>query len=154
MSALATLNPAAPAFGVFLHVLAAMTLVGALVLASSALISAWRSDSPPLMRLSFRALLWAALPSWIVMRGTAEWIASEEGYSDLDDPPNWIDLGYMIAEPTLLLLIAATVLSGLAIRRAARNEAGGSLGRVAAALILLAIVAYGIVIWAMTTKPI
>ena len=46
----------------------------------------------------YRVLLYAALPSFIVMRVAAEWVADKEGYSDLPDDaiPDWIGIGYII----------------------------------------------------------
>jgi heme A synthase len=150
---LAAIRPDSWNFPLLLHVFGAMVMVGALVLASSVLVFARRSDSPTLVRVSFRALLWAALPAWIVMRVAAEWVADKEGWSDIDDPPSWIDMGYSIAEPTVLLLIIATVLAGLAVRRAERQQSSQTLGRAAAALVGLAIVVSLVAVWAMTTKP-
>ena len=114
-------------FPLLLHVLGAMLLVGALVLAASALVLAWRDGSASLVRLGYRSLLIGALPAWIVMRGAAEWIADKEGLTG-DEVPSWVDIGYSIADPGLLLLLISTVLAGLAVRRAGRAE-----GRPAAA---------------------
>jgi hypothetical protein len=139
----------------FLHVLGAMTLVGALVLVVASLASARGGDSAAALRLGYRSLLLAAIPGWIVMRVAAQWIASKEGLDDLDDPPAWVDIGFITSEPTLLLLIAATICAGIAARRS--REGGHSFGGLsAAALVLVAIslVAYLIAIWAMSTKPI
>jgi hypothetical protein len=61
----------------FLHVLGAMTLVGALVLVVASLASARGGDSAAALRLGYRSLLLAAIPGWIVMRVTAQWIASK-----------------------------------------------------------------------------
>jgi hypothetical protein len=44
-------------------------------------------------------------------------------------------------------------LAALAWRRAARDESGGALGKVAAVLVSILIVAYVVTLWAMTTKP-
>jgi hypothetical protein len=136
-----------------LHVLGAMTLVGSLVLATATLAATWRTGSGVLTRLGFRTLLWAAIPAWIVNRISAEWLADEEGIST-DDPPNWIDLGYVASDPGLLLLIVATVLTGIGARRADRGT-GSAVGvdRVAAVLLAISIAAYLVAIWAMTTKP-
>jgi hypothetical protein len=139
----------------FLHVLGAMTLVGALVLVVVSLASARGGDSAAALRLGYRSLLLAAIPGWIVMRVTAQWIASKEGLDDLDDPPAWVDIGFITSEPTLLLLIAATICAGIAARRS--REGGSSFGGLnTAALVLVAIslVAYVIAIWAMSAKPI
>jgi hypothetical protein len=102
------------------------------------------------VRLGFRTLLLGALPGYVVMRGAAEWIADKEGINDLKDTPNWVGIGYGVGDGTLLLVIIATVLSGLAMRRAS----AGTGVRVATGLIGLTIVAYGVAIWAMTTKPV
>ncbi len=130
----------------FLHVLGAMTLVGALLLATTALAAASRSDDPGALRLGYRSLLLAALPAWLVMRVSAQWVLSESAFPE-DDA--WVGIGYATSEVSLLPLVAATVLAGISTRRAA----GG--GRVRAALILvgLALALYAVAIWAMTTKP-
>jgi len=85
------------------------------------------------------------------MRAGAEWIASKEGYTDSN--ATWIGIGQSSADIGLLLLVIATVLAGLAVRRTARNEIAGPLGRVPAGLVSLLLVAYLVAIWAMTSKP-
>ena len=76
---------------------------------------------------AYRSLLLGAIPGWIVMRLAAQWIADKEGLDDLDEPPAWVDIGFITSEPTLLLLIAATVCAGIAARRA--REGGRALRR-------------------------
>ena len=71
-------------------------LVGALVLVLFAL--AGRD-----MRLGFRALLLGVLPGWIVMRVGAQWIASKEGSTTRSRGPGWVDIGFIVSEPMLLL---------------------------------------------------
>ncbi len=130
----------------FLHVLGAMVAVGGLLLAATSLATAWRSDDAGALRLTYRALLWVALPAWIVMRVFAQFLLDESGYSDEE---GWVGMGYMTSELGLLLIIAATVLAGLSVRRAQ----GG--GRIRAAgvgvgiVLALALLAF----FAMTTKP-
>jgi hypothetical protein len=136
----------------FVHVLSAMVLIGALVLALTALVSTWRGGPVAMTRLGMRALLWVALPSWVVMRVSAQWILDEEGYGD--ESPNWIDIGFMTSEPTFLLLIVATVLTALGVRRAsAAGEGALTRDRTATVLVAITLVAYVFAIWAMTTKP-
>ena len=132
-----------------------MLLVGALVLAASALVLARRDGSAALLRLGYRSLMLGALPAWIVMRGAAEWIADKEGLTG-DEVPSWVDIGYSIADPGLLLLLIATVLAGLALRRAGRAEgpAGDGLSRASTVLVSLLLVAYLVAVWAMTTQPV
>lgn len=153
MDLLAAIRPDEWNLPLLVHLAAAMALVGVLVLAAASLAGAWNNGSPALTRLGYRTLLWAGLPSFIVLRGTAEWIADEEGI-DTDDPPAWIELGYVVTDPGLLLLIAATVLTGIGTRRARRGTGSAvTLDRVATVLLAISITAYLVAIWAMTTKP-
>jgi hypothetical protein len=82
------------------------------------------------------------------MRGGAEWIASEEG---VPDDLDWIGIGYAVADGGLLLTLIAVVLAWRVSRRGAARPRG--LGRAVFALAALLILAYGIAIWAMATKP-
>jgi hypothetical protein len=139
----------------FLHILGAMALVGALVLVVASLAFARGGDSAVGLRLAYRSLLFVVIPSWIVMRLSAQWIASKEGLDDLDEPPAWIDIGFMTSEPTLLLLIIATVCAGIAARRAREGGRGfGGLNKTALVLVSISLAAYVLAIWAMSTKPV
>ena len=126
----------------FVHILGAMLLVGALVLVASALAA---RD----VRLGYRSLLLGVVPGWIVMRGAAEWIAEKEKVNDIDPVPAWVDIGYSVADPMLLFIIIATVCAGLAARR----QSTGGLRTAALVLVALMIVASFVAIWAMATKP-
>jgi hypothetical protein len=84
------------------------------------------------------------------MRGAAEWIASKEHVNDLDPEPAWVGIGYSTAEPMLLLIIIATVCSGLAVRR---QQQGGALRGTALVMTSIMLVAAFVAIWAMSTKP-
>jgi hypothetical protein len=150
---LAAIHPDNVEFPLLLHVLGAMLLVGSLVLTASALIVAWRGGSASLTRLGFRALLLGALPAWILMRVGAEWVASEENLTDLDPAPNWIDIGYQSADMGLLVILVSTLLAGLAMRRASRDDGQGGLGNASAVLVSLLLIVYVVAIWAMTTRP-
>jgi hypothetical protein len=152
VTVLAIVRPDSWELPLFLHVLGAITLVGGLVLAATALASAWSGGAAAASRLGYRALLLAALPGWILMRAGAQWIADKEGYTaDKVKTPNWVDIGFITSEPGLLFMIAATVLAAMAARRA--PEGGRGLGRAATVLVGLLIVAYCVTVWAMTTKP-
>ena len=154
MTVLATIRPDAWDFPLLLHVLGAMLLVGTLVLAASALILAWRDGSVTLVRLGYRSLLIGALPAWIVMRGAAEWIADKEGLTG-DEVPSWVDIGYSTADSGFLLLVISTVLAGLAVRRAGRSEGSGAgFTRASTVIVSLALIAYLVATWAMTTQPV
>jgi hypothetical protein len=113
----------------------------------TALAAAWRGGHVAPVRLGYRALLLAVFPGWLVTRLSAQWILDKEGLEDTDFA--WIDMGFISTEPGLLLLIIATVLSGLSVRRAR----GGTGVRVAMVLTSLMLAVYLVVVWAMTTKP-
>jgi hypothetical protein len=149
---LATVRPDSWNFPLFLHVAGAMVLVGALVVVAWALVKAWRGDAAGFTRLAFRTLLYVGIPSFLVMRVGAEWIADKENLND--KPPSWIDIGYGVSDFGLLLLIAATITAGLGARKLGR-EAGATSGngRAAAVLTIIPLVLYLVAIWAMTTKP-
>jgi hypothetical protein len=155
MTLLAAIRPDDWNLALFLHVLGAMTLVGSLVLVAVSLASARGGDSAAALRLGYRSLLLGVIPGWIVMRATAQWIASKEGLDDLEEPPAWVDIGFVTSEPTLLLLIAATVCTGMAARHA--REGGGrsfgGLNTAALVLVTISLLAYVVAIWAMSTKP-
>ena len=142
-------------FPLFVHVLGSMVMVGGLLLAASVLTSAWRDGSVSLTRLGHRALLMAVLPAWLVSRVFAQITFDKPAYDALEeDEPAWVGIGFITSELGLLLIIGATVATGLGVRRATR-EGGtvGTSGRVAGVLVWLLVVAYVIAIWAMTTKP-
>jgi hypothetical protein len=142
MSILAAIRPDDWNIALFVHILGAMLLVGALVLVASALAA---RD----VRLGYRSLLLGVVPGWIVMRGAAEWIAEKEKVNDIDPVPAWVDIGYSVADPMLLFIIIATVCAGLAARR--QSTAG--LRTAALVMVALMIVASFVAIWAMATKP-
>ena len=137
----------------FLHVLGAMVMVGGFVLAFTSLGNSIRNGE--VSRLGFRALLYGALPGFVVMRGAAEWIYSKEfpGGSS-DDDPAWVGIGYIVADPTLLFLLIALLLTGLGLRRARRDGGGGGMVKAATVLVALILVVDLIAIFAMTTKPV
>jgi hypothetical protein len=152
MMLVGAIRPADWELPLFLHLVGAMTLVGALLLVGVSLAGAGRGGSAGVVRLGFRGLLFAALPAWILTRVTAQWLESEENLDE--DPPAWIDIGYMTSDTSLLLLIGATVCAGIAARRAGRNEPQrGGLILAAVVLVAISLIAYLVVIWAMTTKP-
>jgi uncharacterized membrane protein YphA (DoxX/SURF4 family) len=143
MSALAAIRPDSWGLPLFLHILGAMTLVGALALVLVAL--AGRD-----LRLGFRAMVFGVIPGWIVMRGAAEWIAEKEKLEDIKPTPKWLDVGFSIADPMLLLIIITTVCAGIAVRRQRR---GGALRGTALVLTAIMLVAAFVAVWAMSTKP-
>jgi hypothetical protein len=156
MSVLAAIRPSDWEFPLFVHVLGAMVLVGGLITVVGFQALAWRgrdrTDVLAFDRAAFWALLTVAIPGWIVMRLGGEWIYSEEGWSGEDDP-SWLGIGYTTADLGLPLLLIATILAGLAMRRSRRGEGTSVLGRIATPLAVILLVAYLVTVWAMTAKP-
>ena len=134
----------------FVHVAGAMLLVGALVVVTVAMAAALRRGDgvEVLTRLAFRALLIGVIPSYVLMRAGAEWIASEE---NIPDELDWVGIGYIVADLGLLLTLITAVLAWRAARRGADGPGGA--GRAAFVLAAVLIVAYGVALWAMATKP-
>lgn len=144
----AAIRPDAWNVPLFLHVLGAMTLVGAV---TAAVVAQLAPTSPSygdmLRRFSFRTLLLAAVPAYIVMRIGAEWMYSKE-FGDGADDPTWIGIGYMTADIGALLLLIALVMAGIASRK---SKPG--LGRAAGVLAAIALAAWLVAVWAMGAKP-
>jgi hypothetical protein len=137
-------------FPLLLHVLGAMVFVALLAVLLVVLVAALRGDRVAALRWAFKLLLFGAIPSYIVMRGSAEWILDKEGWRD---DLTWISIGYMVTDVGLLFLIAMTVLTGVGAKRAQQGGAGGMV-RWASALTGLLLVGYAVALWAMTAKPV
>jgi hypothetical protein len=157
LGALATIRPDSWNLPLFLHVLGAMVAMGGVALAFVYLTLAWRGDSPAMLRAGYRALLYGALPGYLVMRVGAQWVYSKEGLDSLPTDPSWVGTGFAVADGGLLLLLIATITCGVGNRRSRAgggDVAGPTTGiRVATVLAGIVLVAYVIAIWAMTTKP-
>lgn len=152
MSTLALIRPHDWVIPLFLHILGGMVVVGALALAVVSLIAARRSNSPALIRLGYKTLLYGALPGYIVFRVGAEWIVSKEHLSNSN--LSWIGIGYSVSDAGFLLLIISLVIGGIGMRRMNRGEQPSSTGaRVVTVLASLVLIAYLVAVWAMTTKP-
>lgn len=136
---LAAVRPDDYDFVLFLHVAGAMLLAGALV---TSLVLAGAGTQA---RLTFRTLLWAAVPSWFLMRIGAELIVSKPAYEN--DEPAWLGIGYGTSELAGILIVVATVIAWLAARK------GGSTSKPVAALIAFTVLLSLVAVWAMTTKP-
>jgi hypothetical protein len=145
---LASIRPDSWNFPLFLHVFGAMVLVGAVTAAVVAqLWTVTPADGDRLRRLSFRTLLFAALPAYIVMRVGAEWMYSKE-FGDTDDDPTWIGIGYITADLGALLLLIALITGGIAAWKS-KNRLGKASGIVAA----IALAGWIVAVWAMGGKP-
>jgi len=136
-----------------LHVGGAMALVASVTVAAVALIQGWRTGAPSsaaLKRFGARTLLYAAIPSFLVMRIAAEWILSKEHLENSNAA--WIGDGFLAGDAGGLLLLIATIVANVAVRR--DPDSGlGKLAKVGAGLSVVLIALYVFAVWAMTTKP-
>jgi hypothetical protein len=148
MSVIASIRPDSWNFPLFLHVLGAMVLVGAVTTAVVAQLSAGATSEPDRLRsISFRSLLFVAIPAWFAMAIGAEWIYDKE-FGDSDDDPTWIGIGFMTREGGGVLLLIATICAGIASRR---SKSG--LGKAAGVIGAIALIGWVVAIWAMGAKP-
>ena len=137
-----------PSFRVFLHVLGAMVLFGGTAaVAVLGIATRTREDHAALLsRLAFRTLLFVVVPAFIVMRVGAQLVVDKEYPGST---PGWVAVGFVVTEPGLIVLIAIGVVAFLSARK-------GGTGRLATAVAVLAsfyVLALGVAMWAMTTRP-
>jgi hypothetical protein len=136
-----------------LHVVGAMALVASVSVAAIALVQGWRTSDPSaasLKRFGARTLLYVAIPSYLVMRIAAQWVESREGLGNSNAA--WLGDGYLAADLGGLILLIATIVANMAVRR--DPDAGlGMLAKVGAGLSLILVALYVFAVWAMTTKP-
>ena len=140
-------------FPLLLHVGGAMALVASVTVAAVALLQGWRStgdSAASLKRFGARTLLYAAIPSFFVMRIAAEWVLSREGLDNSN--ASWIGDGFITADGGGVLLLITTIVANIAVRR--DPDTGlGKLAKVGASLSFVMIAIYVFAVWAMTTKP-
>jgi hypothetical protein len=132
----------------YLHVLGSTVLFGGALTVSVLALAGRRPRGNPQLyaTLAFRTLLIVVLPAWILMRAGAQWIVDRE-YPH--STPGWVNVGFIVSEPGLALLIVLGILAGLSARR-------GGTGRTAAAVAVLApvyLLALGVAWFAMSAKP-
>jgi hypothetical protein len=145
---LASIRPDSWNFPLLVHVLGAMTLVGAVAAGVVTELVAARSEEPALLRrLAFRIFLLGALPAYIVMRIGAEWLHSKE-FSSSSADPSWVGIGYGVADIGGLLFLISLILAGVASRRSS-----GGLSKAAGILAAVTLVGWLVAIWAMGAKP-
>ena len=112
----------------FLHVAGAMMVTASVVVAVSALVLAWRAtgeERAAITRFGFRTLLFAGIPSYLLMRIAAEWIVSRENIPTKNEP-GWIGIGYGTADLGGILILLATILTGVGMRKLPRRRRRGT----------------------------
>jgi hypothetical protein len=134
-----------PFWPLFLHVLGAMTLFGAVLTAVIVSGVAWRRPEVAVLRRAALVALAVSVPAFIVMRVFAEIIRSDEGYKRA--LPGWIELGRVIADGGVLVLLATIGCSYWWLR------SGGALaGRIVAGLSSVYLVLLAVAWLAMSGK--
>ncbi len=131
-----------PFLPLFLHVLGAMVLVGAMLAVLVVTVAAWRRpDVAALRRAALWTLLVVALPAWVVMRIGAQWIHTKEFGSAGGGDPTWVDIGFAVADLGLLFLLAT---SGVAFwwNRTGTTLAGRLVGGLAGVYLAMLAVAW------------
>lgn len=147
---LAAVRPESWNFPLFLHVLGAMLTFGATATVAIVGFAGARADSDRrqwLRRLAFRIGLFVLVPSFVLMRVAAQWIAIKE-YPDDAKTPGWLDVGFIITEPGAILVLVMLILAWLGARRA-DSRVGAAVPWLAA----IYVVALGIAWFAMSAKP-
>jgi hypothetical protein len=149
---LASIRPDSINIALLVHVAGAMVMVGALVTAVAAALAGWRDETGALSRLSYKTLLYVALPSYIVMRVGAEWTYSKEHLGDQSEDPAWVGIGFITSDLGAILLLLALILGGIGLRRS-RTGGGQGLLKASSVIATLLVAAYIVAIWAMGAKP-
>jgi hypothetical protein len=155
VSVLAIIRPDDWNLPLLVHVFGAMVLVGALVTSVLFGAASWRPEATGAFgRLTFRTLLYVALPAWIVMRVGAQWVYDREAWGDAAEEPFWLGIGWITGEGGGLLLLIAIVLAGLGTGRRRVDRGGGTrLTRASVVLAAVVLAAYVFTAWAMSGKP-
>ena len=153
MSTLAVIRPDSWNFPLFVHIVGAVLFAGG-VLTCATILGFARGDSR-FLRFGYWSLLAVALPGWIILRVGAEWIYSKEGWDDVPDDlqPDWLGIGYIIADLGGLLLLIALIAGGLGVYRMRDNKAGAGFLKVTLVLAEVMFLASVVAVWAMAAKP-
>jgi hypothetical protein len=128
-------------FPLFLHVLGAALLVGAI---GATVIIAIRA--PAMRRLQVRTIGFLVLPAWVLMRFAGQWLDSRE---DIPDDPAWLGIGFGVGDAGLVLLVVTALVAWWGLRRPERRWPV----RTVAVISGLYLIALFIAMWAMTAKP-
>lgn len=128
-------------FPLFLHVLGAAVLVGAI---GATVVIAIRA--PSLRRLLVRTMGFLVLPAWVLMRFAGQWVDSRE---DIPGDPAWLGIGFGVGDAGLVLLVITALIAWWGLRR----PEGRWPVRAVAVISGVYLIALFVAMWAMTTKP-
>jgi hypothetical protein len=138
---LALVRPDSWNFPLFLHVLGATTLVGAL---GATVVIAIRA--PALRSLLVRTIGFLVLPAWVLMRFAGQWVDSRE---NIPDDPAWLGVGFGIGDAGLVLLVITALIAWWGLRHPERRWPAKTVASISGIYLIALFVA----VWAMTTKP-
>jgi NADH:ubiquinone oxidoreductase subunit 6 (subunit J) len=125
----------------FLHVLGATVLVGAI--GATVLIAV---RAPAWRRLLVRTIGFLVLPAWVLMRFAGQWVDSRE---NVPGDPAWLGVGFIVGDAGLVLLVVMALIAWWGLRRPERRWPV----RAVAVISGLYLIALFVAMWAMTTKP-
>ena len=128
-------------FPLFLHVLGAAVLVGAI---GATVVIAIRA--PALRRLLVRTIGLLVLPAWVLMRFAGQWLDSRE---DIPGDPAWLGVGFIVGDAGLVLLVITALIARWGLRRPERRWPV----RAVAVISGLYLIALLVAMWAMSAKP-
>jgi len=151
---LAAIRPAGQDFPVLLHIVGATIVFGALLASVGSL--ALARGQIRLFRIGYFSLLFVALPGWILMRLSGEWIYRKQGWNDVPDQlkdPTWLRIGFGVADWGGLLFLVALVVGGVAVLRMRSGKSGSGLLKATMSIAVVLAVGYVGAVWAMTGKP-
>jgi len=151
---LAAIRPAGQDFPVLLHIVGATVVFGALLASASSL--ALARGEVRLLRLGYFSLVLVALPGWILMRISGEWIYRKQGWNDLPHQLKdaaWLRIGFGVADYGGILFLVALIVGGVAIFRMRNGERGAGLLKVTMGIAVVLALAFVVAVWAMTGKP-
>jgi hypothetical protein len=128
----------------FLHVLGAAVLVGAV--AATAIAAGKSGGSLVLRRVALGTIVALVIPAWILMRIAGEWTNSRE---DIPGDPGWLGTGYIVGDAGVIVLLLSVVFGWLSVRKPDR----GWPARTVTALAVLYLAALLVAMFAMSGKP-
>jgi hypothetical protein len=128
----------------FLHVLGAAVLVGAV--AATAIAAGKSGGSLVLRRVALGTIVALVIPAWILMRVAGEWTNSRE---DIPGDPGWLGTGYIVGDAGVIVLLLSVVFGWLSVRKPDR----GWPTRTVTALAVLYLAALLVATFAMSGKP-
>jgi hypothetical protein len=140
----AIIRPDSWNFPLFLHVLGAIALVGAVGATLALGVSSQRW--PWLRSITLRTMLAVVIPAWLLMRLGGAW---EDSRSSIGDDSTWLGIGYIVGDAGVLFLILTSIVAWLGARRPERRWPGQAVAVLAAVYLAALLVA----MFAMSGKP-